>query len=194
MRFSGQPPAQKQQGAKQCGFTLIEIIVGMVVMAIAMVVLTSIIAPRARDSVEPVMEVKAAELAQTLMNELLAKSYDHHSDHNGSRWRCGESIANVTIPSCTSVIGPEEQQRVLYNDVDDFDTQGAFLSANALLNSSGLSIGDLYPNFSVRIQVSHDAQGFNGSPASTSVAKRIDIQVQLPSGSLIHFSAYRGNY
>lgn len=188
MRFSGK---------KQQGFTLVEIIVGIVIMAIAIVYLSSVLFPQARNSVSPVMQVKAAELAQTLMNEMLAKSYDENSDHDGSRWRCDETIVGITISSCTTTIGPDsgETNRLLYDDVDDFDTDGAYLPAVSLEDSSGQSIGENYPNFAVRIDVSHDASGFNGS-SGEGVAKRVDIYVQLPAsqGNEIVFTAYRGNY
>ena len=182
--------------SSQSGFTLIEIIVGIVIMAIALVYLSSVLSPQARKSVSPVMEVKAAELAQTLMNEILAKSYDENSDHDGSRWRCGESLSGVTIPACTTAIGPEEGSRMLYDDVDDFDSNGVYLSVNQLLDSSGQSIGSKYPNFSVHIDVNYDAPGFNGSVEDNSTAKRIDVYVRLPQsqGHEFIFTAYRGNY
>lgn len=177
------------------GFTLVEVIMGIVVMAIAVTFLISVLAPQARNSVRPVMEVKAAELAQTLMNEILAKSYDENSDHDGSRWRCDETIV-VTINPCTTVIGPETgETRQHFDDVDDYDTAGGQLSGNQLLNSSGTIIGTRYPGFAVQIEVSHDANGFNGSSAgAVNVAKRIDIIVTLPEGYSLTFSAWRGNY
>ncbi|GGA82918.1 MSHA biogenesis protein MshD [Neiella marina] len=179
------------------GFTLVEIVISIVVMGIALLIVTSVMAPQARNSVDPVMDVKAAELAQTLLNEALAKSYDHNSDHNGSRWRCGESIAGLTIASCTTRIGPDMvggslETRTQFNDIDDFDTAGAFLAGDDLLNSSGDAIGPLYPNFSAAIAVSHDAAAFDDS--GTDVAKRIDVTIRGPSGRELVFSAYRGNY
>ncbi|MCM2678589.1 prepilin-type N-terminal cleavage/methylation domain-containing protein [Echinimonas agarilytica] len=176
------------------GFTLIELVVGIVVMAIAMLIITGVLAPQARNTVDPVMDVKASELAQTMMNEILAKSYDENSDHDGSRWRCSEVIPGIVVPACGNGLGPEEANRVLYNDVDDFDTGGAFISGNDLLNSSGQIIGDLYPNFAVRIDVSHDATAFDGAANAIDIAKRIDVIVRVPSGREFVFSAYRGNY
>ncbi len=178
---------------KSAGFTLIEIIVGIVVMAIAIVSFTSILAPQAIQSVNPVMQVKAAELAQSLMNEILAKSYDENSDHDGSRWRCGETVDGLTIPDCSTVMGPEESSRLLYNDVDDYDTDGSYLAAASLTNASNEVIGEQYPNFSVRIAVVVDSSGFHNG-GSGSPAKRIDIYIRPPAGDDLVFSAFRGNY
>lgn len=180
---------------KQQGFTLVEIIVGIVIMAIALVYLSAVLFPQAEKSVTPVMEVKAAELAQTLMNEVLAKSYDENSDHDGSRWRCGETIDGLTIPNCSNTIGAEEALRQLYDDVDDFDTAGDYIAADTLLNLTGGAALNQYPNFTVRIAVSHDAAGFNGT-SGVNVAKRVDVYVRLPAsqGNELVFSAYRGNY
>ncbi|WP_427980905.1 type IV pilus modification PilV family protein, partial [Agarivorans sp.] len=70
------------------GFTLIELIVGIVVMAIALVVISSFLVPQARRSIEPVYQFRAAELGSSLMNEILSKSFDEQSDHTGGGlWR-----------------------------------------------------------------------------------------------------------
>ncbi|MBW8189446.1 prepilin-type N-terminal cleavage/methylation domain-containing protein [Neiella marina] len=183
-----------QTTAAQAGFTLIEIVVSIVVLGIALLIVTSVLAPQARNTVDPVMDVKASELAQTFLNEALAKSYDHNSDHNGSRWRCGETIIGLTIAACSTAgeLGPDGETRAQFNDVDDYITNG-FISGDALLDSSENIIGNLYPNFSVAIDVVHDAAGFNGG-SGTDIAKRIDVTVRVPSGNEIVFSAYRGNY
>ncbi len=180
--------------SKQAGFTLVELVVGIVVMSIALVFMMSVLLPRGRESVEPVMQVKAAELAQALMNEILAQSFDDNSDHAGSRWRCGETISGATIPDCTTVIGAEESSRLLYDDVDDYDTAGSFVSTSGLESRSGVALGEKYPNFSVRIEVSHDAANFYGGSEDHSLGKRIAITIRLPQQSTMTFTAFRGNY
>lgn len=178
--------------AQQQGFTLVELIMGIVVLAIALSLLSSLIFPRASQSLEPLQQMRGAELAQSLMNEINAHAFDEHSDHNGGLWRCGESIANQSIPACThpSNYGPDDgETRANYNDVDDFHTQGQFIIPS---RSDGSSLAKLYPNFTVQISISSDDSltSLNGHH----IAKRIDLNIALPSGQILPFSSYRWNY
>ena len=75
------------------GFTLLELIVGVVVLGIALLMISSILGPMYIRSSEPWQQVRAAELGHSLMNEILGKSFDEHSNRSGSLWRCGEAGA-----------------------------------------------------------------------------------------------------
>ncbi|WP_220720225.1 type IV pilus modification PilV family protein [Agarivorans litoreus] len=165
------------------GFTLIELIVGIVVLAISLVVITSFLAPQALKSVDPVYEVRSAELGSSLMNEILGKSFDENSDHTGGGlWRCGETGQL----SCTAAsdYGPDGESRAQYNDVDDYHTNGAFINID---DSLGIDLSDIYRNFWYRVSVDSSEHGINA-------AKRIDVIIRAPNGIDYAFSAYRWNY
>jgi MSHA pilin protein MshD len=165
------------------GFTLIELIVGIVVLAISLVVITSFLVPQARQSIDPIYQVRSAELGSSLMNEILGKSFDENSDHTGGGlWRCGETGQ----PSCTAAsdYGPEGEDRGQYNDVDDYHTNGNFI---AIDDSLGADLSDVYRNFSYRVNVDSSEHGINA-------AKRIDVIIRAPNGIDYAFSAYRWNY
>lgn len=170
------------------GFTLVEMIVGMVGLAIAMLLVTSILAPQAKRSVTPVLQMRAAELGSSLMQEILSKSFDENSDHNGGgQWRCGDSGQ----PSCTSEssYGSDSgESRTSYDDVDDYDTNGAFIS---ITNAQGSSVN--YTGFSYRVDVvSSDSSDSQLTGASS--VKRIDLTVRTSSDRDFDFSVYRWNY
>jgi len=187
MSLSQNAPRNKTQG-----FTLVELIMGIVILAIALSLLATLIFPKSAQSIQPLQQMRAAELAQSLMNEIKAQAYDQQSDHNGGIWRCGETMAGQIIPACTtpSNYGPDQSEtRINYNDVDDYDSQGSFVNP---ARSDGTSLATLYPNFKVRITVNSD-DSLNGS-SGNNIAKRIDITVQLPSGEQLDFSSYRWNY
>ncbi|MGL5564240.1 MAG: type IV pilus modification PilV family protein, partial [Plesiomonas sp.] len=74
------------------GFTLIELIVGIVLLAVALTGILGLLINQAPQAVDPVQQVRAAQLAQRLSGEILQKSFDEHSDHNGGRYRCGEQV------------------------------------------------------------------------------------------------------
>ena len=66
------------------GVTLIELIAGIVVLAISLTLITSVLGPLSIKSADPWHQVRAAELGHSLMNEILGKSFDEHSNRSGS--------------------------------------------------------------------------------------------------------------
>ncbi|WP_432460151.1 type IV pilus modification PilV family protein [Agarivorans sp. QJM3NY_25] len=169
------------------GFTLIELVVGMVVMAIALVVISSFMAPLARRSIDPVYQIRAAELGSSLMNEILTKSFDQRSDHTGGGlWRCGEASAPTASQICTTRAnyGPDGESRAQYNDVDDYVTDGRYITID---DSLGVDLADVYRHYSYRVAIDSSEHGQNQ-------AKRIDLWVRAPNSVDYAFSAYRWNY
>ncbi|WP_235712995.1 prepilin-type N-terminal cleavage/methylation domain-containing protein, partial [Aeromonas caviae] len=73
------------------GFTLVEFVVGIVLLAVALTGILGLLVNQAPQAVDPVQQVRAAQLAQRILGEMLEKSFDEHSDHNGGRFRCGET-------------------------------------------------------------------------------------------------------
>ncbi|MCO5343441.1 type II secretion system GspH family protein [Aeromonas veronii] len=179
------------------GFTLIELIVGIVLLA-ALTAIFGLLINQAPQAVDPVQQVRAAQLAQRLSSEILQKSFDEQSDHNGGRYRCGEQVAGVVIPACSSRYGPNgEPSPYAFNDVDDFDTAGNWRDANHFTQTSTGSSGEEYRNYQVKITVTaadFSDGTFKSCSAPCSVGKRIDLQVKLPDQSVLDFSFYRGNY
>ncbi|MFT6209390.1 MAG: MSHA pilin protein MshD, partial [Colwellia sp.] len=81
---------------KPRGFTLIELVVGIVVFSIALMLFTSLIVPQAVRSVDPIFQVRATELAQSLINEIVSKPFDENSNRTGGTARCNEDLS---VPS-----------------------------------------------------------------------------------------------
>jgi MSHA pilin protein MshD len=180
------------------GFTLIELIVGIVLLAVALTGILGLLINQAPQAVDPVQQVRAAQLAQRLSGEILQKSFDEQSDHNGGSYRCGETVTGVIIPACSTIYGPDgaaESEPYTFNDVDDFDTAGSWHKASWFTQTSVVTNNDdEYLNYQVRISVTPD--NLFGSPGlkAESIGKRILLQVKLPDESVLDFSFYRGNY
>ncbi|KKK99920.1 prepilin-type N-terminal cleavage/methylation domain-containing protein [Rheinheimera mesophila] len=129
------------------GFTLIEIIIGIVVLAIALVVITSALGPLYKRSSDPWHQVRAAELGQSFLNEIMARAFDEASDKAGGEYRCDAEAGTEPEPGATScnnllllsdapVLACRDQQpceqtggcsawreetvRTSFDDVDDF--------------------------------------------------------------------------
>jgi len=183
------------QSEKSAGFTLLELIVGVVVLGIALLMISSILGPMYIKSAEPWHQVRAAELGHSLMNEIMARSFDENSSRGATLLRCNEAGADSCIaamPGCPAngmSSATEEASRDLYDDVDDFHCfRGDGAAVSNILNES---LADSYRNYQVAVFVSY-AGADVGLPNQS--AKRVDISVILPSGDSIAFSSYKGNW
>ncbi|PAJ76089.1 hypothetical protein CJF42_01785 [Pseudoalteromonas sp. NBT06-2] len=201
--FSKAQPYHNRNAKQNGGFTLIELILGMVVLAIVMTIMTGLLAPQARQSADPVVQIRATELGQALMNEILAKSFDENSDRSPPWQRCGEGGAictetvnfgpecldnTKTAPTCT---GSSLQSRVNYNDVDDYN--GLTLSDSDFKNSLNQDVSDYYKGFTATISVVYDGD-FNGTADTDIKAKLITVSITASNNETYGFSAYKGNY
>ena len=188
------------------GFTLIELVIGIVLLAVALGGMMGLLVSQTSQATDPVQQVRAAQLAQRLLNEILSRSFDAHSDHNGSRWRCGETVDGIPYDACTlpSAYGPEsgESSSYLFDDVDDYHTPaicashltscagGEWVPA-AYFTQSSDEVRDDYRNYQVRILV---APGAGCTAVLCSTFKIIRLTVRLPDGSELPFAVTRGNY
>lgn len=168
------------------GFTLIETVIGILVLAIALTLILPVLIPSQGQSVDQVQQIRASELGQSLLNEILAKSYDENSDRSGGVSRCDEGAL-----ACSAVMGPEEgaNNRHLFDDVDDYDT-GGFTST--ILSADNTELSTHYQGFEVDIDVFYD--GLALGLANNRLAKRIEITVKTPSAEEITFSSFKANF
>lgn len=178
--------------ASQRGVTLVELVVGITVLAIALSLITAILGPLYQRSTDPWHQVRATELGQSLMNEILARAFDENSARSGGLQRCGEPLA----PLCTTPesLGPDgTETRLTFNDVDDFD--GFVGNAAELTNLLGASLMADYVNYQVAVRVTYAVPAqVGGIVLSADQAKHIQVTVITPAGSNLVFSAYRGNW
>lgn len=196
----------------QAGFTLIEVIVGIVVLAIALTLITAVLGPLSQKSTEPWHQVRAAELGHSFLNEVMARSFDENSDRSGGAYRCDATTEAPTAISCTNVsngpcdsFGPDPigacpgssavEARNDFDDVDDFHNFSA--TGDAITNILGLNLTGLYNGYQVQVNVVYDGD-FDNNPneigAAERLAKRITVTVTTPGGQQFRFAAYRSNW
>jgi len=178
---------------KQSGFTLIEIIVGIVVLSITYAVLTSLIYPLASQSAAQVHQIRAAELGQSMINEILGKAFDENSDMSGGFVRCGEiSASSCTLSANLGADGSE--QREDYNDVDDYNSIDF---GEEIVNSQGGSLSTIYTGFTMNVTVINDSN-YSGEYQvgidDDKTAKLITITVRSPQSDDYVFSVYKANF
>ena len=196
--------ANKQHA--QLGFTLIEMVMGIVAFSVVLTIIIGVLSPQATRSVTPIMNVRASELAQSLYNEISAKAFDENSGRGGANVRCNEDLDGdlaFTSPgeiACSAVLGPdagEAGNKELFDDVDDYHGFSAVVNSfNDVVSQDG---SDLYAGFGVSITVFYDGN-FDGvddlisDPTATGRHKLITINITTPLGQTFVYSAYRSNY
>ena len=165
------------------GFTLIEVIIGIVTMSIALSVITTLLLPTAEQSAQQIHQIRAAELGQSLMNEIVGKAFDENSDMAGGKDRCGEALqANCTG---NASLGPDGETSVAeYNDVDDYHG----------VDQNDLTLDGLYQGFTVSISVCNDANYDGSCTGDIETAKLITITITDSSQNPITFAIYKANY
>ena len=189
----------KTKSIFQQGFTLIEMIVGIVVMSIAFSIFTTLIYPLANQSAEQIHQIRAAELGQSMINEIIGKAFDENSDMSGGLMRCGEAGANAcTLSADFGPDGGTPETRNAFNDVDDY--HGLNVVETSLGSTDGLA--DIYVGFSMSVSVINDSN-YDGiyisDPANPAfdnnfTAKLITVTVTTPQGFDFVFSTYRVNF
>ncbi|MDU0353118.1 prepilin-type N-terminal cleavage/methylation domain-containing protein [Paraglaciecola aquimarina] len=184
---------------KSKGFTLVELVVGLVVFAIAMTLFVSLIVPQAIRSVDPIFQVRAAELAQSLVNEISSKPFDQNSSRIGGTIRCNEAGNPCTQ---SQNLGPEEN-RSAFNDVDDYHgllATGTDFKQNSLGGNISIDGKNLYAGFSLAVTVFYDdnLDGIDDSVVGGGTyvgnTKYIKVIVTTPNDEDITFATYRSNY
>jgi len=191
----------KLNNISQQGFTLIETIVGIVVLSVAFSIFTTLIYPLANQSAEQVHQIKAAELGQSMINEILGKAFDENSEMSGGYYRCGEDQNNdgeikaADGETCTasSTLGPESgETRKTFDDVDDYHG----LSAIAGSLGSDESVADYYLGYKVKVQVINDSDydGDSDGADNNFTAKLITVTITTPQDFDFAFSVYRVNF
>lgn len=181
------------------GFTLVETIVGIVVLSIAFTIFTSLIYPLANQSAEQVHQIRAAELGQSMINEILGKAFDENSDMSGGVYRCGEDRNNdsLVVPAdgetCSVTLGNEESnKRELFDDVDDYN---GLTGIESSLGSDD-SLNNIYFGFEASVSVINDSNYSGKSDVGDNnfTAKLITVTIKTPQDTEYVFSVYKVNY
>ena len=186
---------------KKNGFSLVELVVGIIVLAIAMLGMNTMLVSQSKDALEPLYRLRASQLGQSIIEDILSRAYDQNSDFNGGFYRCGEIWGDdllwydgtnwqvggpAVAVDCTLVAnyGPDsgESGRPDFNDVDDFIEEN-FISLVNYGDPLAKPYPSQYNNYYVKIAV---------KPYST--MKEIKVTIKTPSNEQILFSALKGNY
>lgn len=199
-RISGRSANPALNRFKQQGVTLIELVVVIVILAVALYGVTTSLSGALSRSSDVIPQTRALALAQSYLDEILAKRFDEHSVPRGippCRTNCTDEVD----------FGPDggETTRADYDDVDDYDgLDEGFEQATVLQDAEGNNRSG-YDEFRVRVAVRYLALGGGGVEENLTAelndltdaqdAKLITVTVSHasePDGW--KFSAYKANF
>ena len=147
--------------SRQAGFTLVELIIFIVVVAFGMAGILMVMDTSVKSSADPLIRKQTVAMAEGLLEEMLLKSYD---DPDG--------LPNVV-----------EVSRSLYDDVSDY---AGYTTSGGMKDMAGNAIAGLEQYNVTNVAVSDfdlDGDGSNDS-------RRITVTVSGPGGTL-NLSGYR---
>ncbi|MGX5172400.1 hypothetical protein ACUR5C_00065 [Aliikangiella sp. IMCC44653] len=163
------------------GYSLIELIITITLTTLVMVLFYTVFSQSQARSVTPVMQIKAAQLAQAYLEEISLRRFDENSPA-GNGQRCN----SPGQPSCSATLGSDGETRDQFDDIDDYNGLSDSPPRDALNNPrSGFN------NYQTSVNVSY-AGGDFGLAAQD--LKKIEISITTPTGQSFVFSDYRSNF
>ncbi|WP_341502864.1 hypothetical protein [Gallaecimonas sp. GXIMD4217] len=165
---------------------MIELVVAIAALAVAMTVVLVMLFPRADQGAQLLWQVRGAELAGRILDELGQYPFDENSGEGG-RIRCDEAGTSCTAPVD---LGPDagESLPALFDDLDDFHGFGG--QATSLLSDLPADYGQIQ----VGIQVVYDGNGDGVDDNAVGPHKLVRLALSLPGGDTLTFARYRSNY
>lgn len=181
---------------KTLGFTLMEMVIVIVVTAIAITGVTTALFSRGKQSTDQIAAVKASELGRAVLDEILGRQFDENSGPNGGLPECTITAAEgeqCTIPNKLGADGGETLKSE-YNDVDDF--KGYDGPVEDVLD---IELDESYRGYRVSIDVMYeqDSAGVMSvieSEDTITHYKRVMIIIFDRQNNRYPFAATRGNY
>ena len=195
------------------GFTLIEIIIGIVVLSIALTGGLSLLISQVDAYRDPLIKEKSVQIAKRVVHEIQIRAYDEKSDIGGGIFRCSETVGGISLGDCSAEAeygtDPGELMLDTLDDVDDFDTAKLCLSlklsgsyscsdnnylpvvyffSDAADETAQKKYNDYYAGFLVKIEVV--PAKISGDADS---AKKITVTVRQSDGLEIEYSFIKAN-
>lgn len=167
---------------KSRGYTLIEVIISITIFSVITSIFVFILI-EGHDSLHYANQLQdASNLAELYMNEVLSlKRWDELSFRRNSKFGF--------VPLKQSSIGPDEERRQLYDDIDDYH---GFQASRIHVFRNGVSMGENFSLFHVNIQVFYVDINGRIQQRPTHI-KQIRVSVQWSNDQFIELNTLRTN-
>ncbi len=188
-------PSKLKKYIRQSGFTLIELVITIVILGFSSMILLPFFNSISH-SPDPLVRIRAVNLGQSLMDEILAKKWDNNTPAGGGSIKTSESDRGSSVPATPSAgLGPEAgESRPIFNDVDDYN---GYSETDVFHDQDNNSFTLTGYQRSVQVRyiagntatIDHNTPGLN----NTSDSKLIVVTVTSSSGEKFYFTAVRCN-
>ncbi len=165
------------------GFTLMETIISIIIVAVAVVGILSVIYNVTQKGINPVMELKACELGQAMLDEIMLKRWDEDTPLGGGH--IDVSLANIGTET-------GETNREDFDDVDDYNGYSDGTGSEPLKDEAG-NVLTGFTGFSRSVTVTFEKPTGAPSGIDSRNYKKITVKVTLPTGEEINFVSYKTN-
>ncbi|MBW6496026.1 MAG: prepilin-type N-terminal cleavage/methylation domain-containing protein [Burkholderiaceae bacterium] len=177
----------------QRGLSLIELLVFIVVVGIAVSGVLSVYSLNARSSADPMVQKQALAIAESLLEEVLAKPYTYCDPDDAQAETATSSAIGpagcATTPEGMGAEGVEDRYSNLtpYDNVNDYN---GFSMMAGIVDLSGNAVTGL-GGYTAAIRV-QPAGAFNGIPAGETLL--VTVTVTGPGNHSVSLSGYRTRY
>lgn len=176
--------------SRQRGITLVELIVGMVIVSVAITGMALAMQASVRNSADPMLSKQKLAIAESLMEEVTRQPFTYCDPDNAialsatSTADCAPGAAAAETRG--GAVSPFDNVAD-YNNLTLATITDATNSAITITDASGTSVAAL-PGYSATISVVPTDVG-NGIPLTE--ALRINVTVTAPDGSTLTLTSYR---
>ncbi len=170
------------------GLSLIELLVFIVVVGIAVTGVLSVYSLNARSSADPMVRKQALAIAESLLEEVLAKPYTYCDPDDANVETAQNSGQCATTPE---VMGPEAGE-TRYSNLTPFDNVNDYngFSMAGIVDLNGNAVAGL-GGYTATVQV-QPAGAFNGIPAGETLL--VIVTVTAAGNQGVSLSGYRTRY
>lgn len=195
------------------GFSLVELIIGMVLLALVCGSGVTILMSQTDAFNDPVMQQTSLQISTKIIHEIQIRSYDEKSDDLGESIRCGENLEGINFVNCSATLGFDEDENSLntFDDVDDFITSKLCATRSDCVDdfipslffysadTEDESWKEILKDYSVKIDVTQcpitiSSEGIiSCNNTNSDVAKLVDIAIKQKDGNIIHYQFIKAN-
>ena len=173
----------------QRGLSLVELLVFIVVVGIAVGGVLSVYSLNVRSSADPMLRKQALAIAESLLEEVLAKPYTY-CDPDDANAESASSPAGCATTA--EAMGPEAGE-TRYDNVTPYDNVNDYNGFNmtGIVDLNNAAVPGL-GGYSASVQVVQPAGAFNGIPAGETLL--VTVTVTAPGNQGVSLSGYRTRY
>jgi MSHA pilin protein MshD len=191
-------------GDRQRGITLVELVVTILILAIALLSMTSLLSGNLSRNADITLQVRTVALGQSYLDEILGKRFDEKTRNSGIP-PCRASAPPARQCTVEGSFGPDGGEiRQRFDDVDDYHGLDEGNGQVDPLQDAEGNPRSGYDNFRVQVDIRYinvgvgeeeETLGVNNELDDEYDAKFITVTVSTRSASSdIIFSAYKANF